>query len=29
MSKIKNAVWQRIEDGEDITLDEKGAKDAS
>jgi len=29
MSKIKNAVWQRIEDGEDITLDEKGVKDAS
>ena len=29
MSKIKNAIWQRIEDGEDITLDEKGAKDAS
>ncbi len=29
MSKIKNAVWQRIEDGEDITLDEKGAKNAS
>lgn len=29
MSKIKNAVWQRIEDGEDITLDEEGAKNAS
>jgi hypothetical protein len=24
MSKIKNSVWERIEDGEDITLDEKG-----
>lgn len=24
MSKTKNAVWERIEEGEDITLDEKG-----
>lgn len=24
MSKIKNSVWERIEEGEDITLDEKG-----
>ena len=24
MSKIKNSVWGRIEEGEDITLDEKG-----
>lgn len=23
MSKIKNAVWERIENGEDITLDEE------
>ena len=29
MSKIKNANWERIENGEDITLDEKGAKNAS
>ena len=26
MSKIKNANWERIENGEDITLDEKGTK---
>lgn len=24
MSKIKNANWERIENGEDITQDEKG-----
>lgn len=24
MSKTKNSVWERIEEGEDITLDEKG-----
>lgn len=24
MSKIKDSVWERIEEGEDITLDEKG-----
>lgn len=24
MSKIKNSIWERIEEGEDITLDEKG-----
>jgi len=24
MSKIKNSVWERIEEGEDITSDEKG-----
>jgi hypothetical protein len=29
MSKIKNANWERIENGEDITLDEKGKKNAS
>ena len=29
MSKIKNANWERIENGEDITLDEKGTKNAS
>lgn len=29
MSKIKNANWERIENGEDITLDEKGVKNAS
>lgn len=27
MSKIKNSVWERIEEGEDITLDEKGNED--
>lgn len=27
MSKIKNSVWARIEEGEDITLDEKGNED--
>jgi hypothetical protein len=26
MSKIKDSVWERIEEGEDITLDEKGNK---
>jgi hypothetical protein len=29
MSKIKNSVWERIENGEDITLDEKGNENAS
>ena len=29
MSRIKNANWERIEEGEDITLDEKEQKNAS
>ena len=24
MSRIKDSVWERIEEGEDVTLDEKG-----
>jgi hypothetical protein len=29
MSKIKDSVWERIEEGEDITLDEKGNKNGN